>query len=140
MKLRLSLALAALLISSAAHAQVAAPGNQFSEVVPNNTTGVLVAAGAHLVLGVQGTSLSATPTYIKLYDKVTAPACGTDTPTKRLMIPGASAATIGAAINYNFTAGVRFINGVGLCVTTGIGDADTTAPAATTFTLNVDFN
>jgi opacity protein-like surface antigen len=138
--MKLRLALAALLLATAAHAQVAAPGNQFSEVVPNNTTGVLVAAGAHLVLGVQGTSLSATPTYVKLYDKLTAPTCGTDTPTKRLMIPGASAGTIGAAINYNFTAGVRFVNGIGLCVTTGIGDSDTTAPAATTFTVNIDFN
>jgi hypothetical protein len=111
------------------------PGN---EIAPNNTTGINLKASAGTVYGIQLGSISANPAYLKLYNKATAPTCGTDTPVKRLIIPANS--TPGAGSNISFSGGVSFTNGIGYCVTTGITDADTTAPAANTFLINIDWN
>lgn len=122
--------------------QVATVGQGASSagaVVPNNTTGVLVASGQRTIYGAEVGGLTTTAAFLKIYDKATAPACGTDTPIKRLVIPGASATTIGGSQSYQFIVGINIALGLGYCITTGIADADTTAPAATTYVVNIDY-
>lgn len=132
-------ALAATAIVGLAHAQQPAAGRMSSAIVPNNTTGVLLKGGSGFVYSIQVGGIGAAPAYLKLYDKATAPTCGTDTPVKRLIIPAASTAANGEDASHPFPFGIRFELGIGYCVTTGIADNDTTAPAASTFIVNIDW-
>ena len=121
-----------------ARAQVPTNGaRQSGTIVPNNTTGVNLKASQGIVIDVVVSSISATPAYLKFYDKATQPVCGTDVPVKRVLIPGSTA---GLTTAVPFPVGVRFTLGIGYCVTTGIADNDTTAPAASTFLVNIDWN
>lgn len=61
--------------------------------------------------------------YFKLYDKATAPTCGTDTPVWTIAIKEGDAVTLSAL-------GLMFSNGIGFCLTGGIADSDNTAAAA----------
>jgi hypothetical protein len=109
-------------------------------MVPNNTTAVVVKGSAGTLYGIQVYGISATPAYVKFYNATSA-TCGSGTPVKRLMIPAASTAALGAGSNITFgVQGVAFGTGITYCVTTGITDADTTAPAANTFLVNVDYD
>jgi hypothetical protein len=108
-------------------------------IVANNTTAVVVKASAGTLYSIQMSGIGSAPAYLKLYNATSA-TCGSGTPVKRLMIPAASTAANGGGSNIDFgAAGVKFGTGITYCVTTGIGDADTTAPAASTFLVNVDY-
>jgi hypothetical protein len=108
-------------------------------IVPNNTTAVVVKASAGVLFGVQLASINAAPAYLKLYNATSA-TCGSGTPIKRLMIPAASTAANGNTRDVSFGAGgLAFSTGITYCVTTGIADADTTAPTAANFLVNVDY-
>jgi hypothetical protein len=137
--IKATLALTLALLACPAHAQTAVPAVPSGAIAPNNTTGVLLKGGSGTVWGVELGTIGAAPAYLKLYDKTTAPTCGTDTPVKRLIIPAAATAANGAAQHIGFPAGIRFTLGIGYCVTTGIADNDTTAPAAATFLINIDW-
>lgn len=109
-------------------------------IAANNTTAVVVKASAGTLYGVQLAGIGSAPAYLKIYNATSA-TCGSGTPVKRLMIPAASTAANGAGSNITFgPMGVAFGTGITYCVTTGIGDADTTAPAASTFLVNLDWN
>lgn len=108
-------------------------------IAANNTTAVVVKSGATTLYGVQMAGLGSAPAYLKLYNATSA-TCGSGTPVKRLMIPAASTAANGAGSNINFgPVGVAFGTGLTYCITTGITDADTTAPAASTFLVSLDY-
>lgn len=101
----------------------------------NNSTNLKASAG--VVHAVQVFGIGAAPAYLKLYDKATAPTCGTDTPVKVIMIPAASTAANGAgAVQILDT---QFSTGIGYCVVTGIANNDNTSPAAATFVNNIDW-
>jgi hypothetical protein len=73
--------------------------------------------------------------YLKLYDKATAPTCGTDVPKWTLPIPfGAS--NSGGGFVLPLADGVQFQLGLGFCITAGIADNDT-ANAATGIVVNL---
>jgi hypothetical protein len=107
-------------------------------IVPNNTTAVVVKGSAGTLFGAQIYGIGAAPAYLKIYNAATA-TCGSGTPVKRLMIPAAATAANGAGSNVTFGPGLAMGTGITYCVTTGIADNDTTAPAAATFLVNVDF-
>ncbi len=108
-------------------------------IAANNTTAVVVKAAAGTLYGVQVYGLGSAPAYLKIYNATSA-TCGSGVPVKRIMIPAASTAANGAGSNIAFgTSGVAFGTGITYCVTTGIADNDTTAPAAATFLINVDW-
>lgn len=110
-----------------------------SEIVPANTTAVVVKSGAGTLYGVQVYNINAAPLYLKFYNATSA-TCGSGTPVKRLMIPAASTAANGAGSNVSFgTSGVNFSTGLTYCVTTGIADTDTSAPTAANTLVNVDY-
>lgn len=107
-------------------------------IVANNTTAVVVKASAGTLFGVQVYGIGSAPAYLKIYNATSA-TCGSGTPVKRLMIPAASTAANGAGSNITFGPGLAMGTGITYCVTTGITDADTTAPAASTFLVNLDY-
>lgn len=108
-------------------------------IVANNTTAVVVKASAGTLYGAQLYGIGSAPAYLKIYNATSA-TCGSGTPVKRLMIPAASTAANGAGSNISFgDVGVDFSTGITYCVTTGIADADTTAPAASTYLVNLDW-
>jgi hypothetical protein len=109
----------------------------YTAIVPNNTTGVLVGtAGQHTVYAITAFNNSATIAYVKFYDTATAPTCGSGTVVYHGLIP---ANTSGAGFVNPVPVGVAFGSGIGYCITTGIADNDTTAPAASTYLINIEY-
>lgn len=120
-------------------AQVASTANgatPYKIIATASTNSNLISAGAHNVYSAQLGNNSANIAYLKLYNKATAPTCGTDTPVKTLIIP---ASTSGAGSNVTINIGASFSLGVGICVTSGIADNDTGAVAASAYAINIDY-
>ena len=107
-------------------------------IAANNTTSVVVNAAATTLYGIQVFGIGSAPAYLKLYNATSA-TCGSGTPVKRIMIPAAATAANGTGAVIPFSLGLRFSTGLTYCVTTGITDADTTAPAANTYLVNLDW-
>lgn len=93
----------------------------------NNTTGINAKNAAGQVYGWSITNTNASERFVKLYNKASAPAVGTDTPVITIVVP---AAGNGGVNNASFPTGIAFGTGVGYGITTGIADNDTGAPAA----------
>jgi hypothetical protein len=87
----------------------------------NKTVSIKGADGS--VFSIHAGNKAATPAYLRLYDKATAPGTG-DTPVFELMIPGNTA---GAGRESAFPKGLSFELGIGMRVTTGVADNDDTA-------------
>jgi hypothetical protein len=120
-------------------AQRTGGASMFRLVAANTNNSTLIAAGQRTLYSAQLGGIGAAPAYVKFYDKATAPTCGTDTPVKVLIIPAAATAANGNANNAVIPLGDQFVNGIGICVVTGIADNDNTAVAAATFLVNIDF-
>ena len=115
----------ALLLSTGAALCQSAPVKWLST---NTTNSTLVRAGSTILDSLAPINTTTTLYYLKLYNKVTAPTCGTDTPLWTVPVPyGASNSGGGVALP---TGGLLFPLGLGFCLTGGIADADTTAAAA----------
>lgn len=108
-------------------------GNVKSFIVLANTTSVPIITGNHWVTSIEVFNNSTTIAWLKLYDAATA-TCGSGTPVARYMIPGNTNGSGGIS---NYSIQDRYINGIVACVTTGIADADTSAPAGTTYVWQV---
>lgn len=94
----------------------------------NNT---LVRAGQNDLYSIIGYNARASFVYLKLYDKATAPAAGTDTPVLTFALP--ATATFAIPI-----PGLSFGLGLGYAFTTAAADADTGALTAADITaLNI---
>ena len=136
---RLFLILALLLLPTFASAQ-----NTFladakiqvkSYISVNNTTAVVIKATGGTVYSVDAFNNGASLAYVKLYNASTA-TCGTGTPQARYLIPyGASSA--GGGFNVSNINGDAYGAGIVMCITTGVADSDTSAPAANQFIVNV---
>lgn len=81
-------------------------------------------------------NVNAAARYLKLYDKASAPTVGTDTPVHTFMIPGNTA---GSGFALNIPAGIVFSTGIAFALTTGAGDSDTGAVAASEITVNIGY-
>lgn len=97
-----------------------------------NSTNVKATFGQVFALSLGSVSSSAA--YLKLYDKATAPTCGTDTPVARFPIPSL---TTGGVSNVAIPYGMSFFNGIGYCLTNGIADSNSGSVAASGFTVNI---
>jgi hypothetical protein len=95
-----------------------------------NSTSVKGSAGD--LFRIEGYNAKASPVYLKLYNKATAPTCGTDTPVMTRYVPASSYFTI------DFSDPLYFATGIGYCLTGAAADADTTALVASdVLALNV---
>ncbi len=99
----------------------------------NNSTSLKGSAGT--VYAIQTGSIAASaPYYLKLYDKATAPTCGTDTPVGVFLVPPTNSGN-----NVSVVVGKAFTLGIGYCVVTGIANSDNTAVPAATVLVNIDY-
>ena len=109
-----------------------------STIAANNTTAIVIVTGAHQLYNVSGFSISAaTPVYAKFYN-ATSQTCGTGTPVWRVLVP-ASGAAAGSGVVFTNDNGLAFGTGIVMCITAGIADNDTTAPAASSYIVNVAY-
>lgn len=108
-----------------------------SNIVAANTTSVAVCASACRLYGIRAYNIGASnPVYIKLFNTAQASVtCGTPTPNERHVVP-ASGGTSGAGVVMDDPNGVYYSTALTYCVTGGIADNDTTAPAASTSIVN----
>lgn len=105
-----------------------------SAIGANTDNATLVKAGTVKVASISVCNINAAVRYLKLYNKATAPTCGTDVPVTRLVMP------INGCTSYNLGGGnsqAGFALGLGYCMVTGITDASTTAVAASEQLVNI---
>lgn len=129
MKRYILAALAMLLFAGAPASAQYAPRHYLSAATNNAT---LVLGRAAVVGMVQATNTTAVVYYLKLYNKATAPTCGTDVPVLTVALPVAP----GALPPIEPAAGMLFPLGVGMCITANAADNDNTA-AVTGITVNI---
>lgn len=100
-----------------------------------STNSTLVKAGATVLYGYNLTnSTAATVQFIKLYNKATAPTCGTDTPAFTLTVP-ANSSTV-----WSTDIGLYFPLGLGYCITAGVAESDSAIAAADGVVGHIDTN
>lgn len=100
----------------------------------DNATSVKASAGQVYHIDVFNNSTNIA--YLKLYNKATAPTCGTDTPVARYLIP-ANASGTGAVIE--ISNGLSFSTGIGYCLVTGIADNDDTGVSANAYLIDIGY-
>lgn len=106
-----------------------------STIAANNTTSVAVKASAGNIYGISVFNNSGTIAYLKIYDAAQgSTTCGSGTPSQRILIP---ANTSGAGAVIEYPLGVSYATAITRCVTTGIADNDTSAPAASAYIINI---
>lgn len=111
-----------------------ASGAKLISAATTNATSVKASAGQ--VYGWFISNTNASPRYMKLYNKASAPTVGTDVPVMVILIPGNTA---GAGAVVEFSMGIPFATGIALALTTGVADADTGAVAANEIVINLLF-
>lgn len=95
-----------------------------------STNGALVVTGTSGLQALYATNIGATAAFVKLYNKATAPTVGTDVPEMIITVPAAVSGVPGSVeISPGFN-GYRFALGLGIAITGGSADTDTTAVAA----------
>lgn len=110
-----------------------------STIAANNITAIVIKSTGGNVYSVDAFNNSTTIAYIKLYNAVsTSVTCGSGTPQARYMIPFGSSSS-GGGFNISNINGDSYGLGIVLCITTGIADNDTSAPAALTYIVNVHY-
>ena len=95
-----------------------------------NTNGALILTGTSSVHSLWATNEGASPAYVKLYNKATAPTVGTDIPEMIIPVPAAAAGVPGVVNpNMGFIP-FRFALGLGIAITRNAVYTDTTAIGA----------
>lgn len=125
---QIALAVALASLSTQALAQQAAPVHFISSAGTNST---LVKAGSGRVTSIVTGNNNASAAWLKLYDKATAPTCGTDTPVNTFLV--VTQQTLAIPLGEE----KLFLNGIGFCITLLIADSDTTAGPAN-IVVNMD--
>jgi hypothetical protein len=103
----------------------------------NNATNIKNSTGK--IFGITVSNIGATPVYLKLYNKASAPAPATDNAliVKRIMIPGN---TTGAGNNIPVpSVGLDFSTGISYAVVTGISDTNNGSVNASEVIINIDW-
>jgi hypothetical protein len=94
------------------------------------TNGQLVLTGTSGLQALFASNTGAGAAYVKLYNKATAPTVGTDTPAMLIPVPAAVGGVPGTIQIIPGFNGYRFALGLGLAITGGAADNDTTAVTA----------
>ncbi len=102
-----------------------AAATPYSRTTTASTNAAVVKASAGTLFEISVSNVTATATFVKLYNKATAPTVGTDVPG--LTIPVAAGATLVMAFG---TMGKRFTAGIGIATTAAAPAADTAATVA----------
>jgi hypothetical protein len=90
-----------------------------------STNGALIVTSTQAVSAFFASNIGATPAYVKLYNKATAPTVGTDVPEMVITVPATGQIDVTPGFG-----GFRFPLGLGIAITGAAADSDTTAVAA----------
>lgn len=102
-----------------------------------STNATSVKASAGTITTITAVSMNETTvSYLKIYDKATAPTVGTDVPVLTIAVP---THLQGAGIVIPIPNGVTFSNGIAIAVTGGVADSDTTAVGADEVVINLTY-
>lgn len=99
-----------------------------------STNATLVKNSAGQIYTVICTNVNASPRYLKLFDKSSAPTVGTDVPVQNYMIPANSNGFVIA-----LPMPLQFTSGIGFAITTGIALTDSAAVAANEISVNIGY-
>lgn len=118
-------------VGSVTTAGTPTPPTNYSSNSAATTNGALIVTATTGVQAVFATNNGAGAAYVKLYNKATAPTVGTDVPEMLIPVPAALGGVPGvsAPIDCGFN-GLRFPLGLGIAITGGAADNDTTAVTA----------
>ena len=106
-----------------------APTNQFiNSIAGTNIASISTASTG--VSSIYTTNTGSTPAYIKLYNKATLPVLATDIPEMIIVVPAAVSGVPGVYTLPIGFSGLRFTSGLGIAITGGASDTDTTAVTA----------
>jgi hypothetical protein len=95
-----------------------------------STNGALILTGTSGMPTLWASNSGATAAFIKLYNKATAPVVGTDVPEMIIPVPAESGGVPGTVRIASGFQSFRFPLGLGIAITGGAADNDTTAVAA----------
>lgn len=111
-------------VSGTVTANIATPtASNINSAASTNATSVKASAGT--VYSITASNTAASPLYVKLYNKASAPTVGTDVPVLTIPVPA------GGVVNVPFgTTGHRLATGIALAITANAADSDTTAIGA----------
>jgi hypothetical protein len=118
--------------ASAATGGIASTTRLLSSAATTNATSAKVSAGR--LYAAHGYNAATGVRYLKLYNKASSPAVGTDTPVKTIALPPSCGFAFDWPVGYSFATGIAF------AITAASSDADTTAVAAGDILgLNLDY-
>lgn len=126
--------LGALQVAQNAHTNGGAIPYMLISAASTNATSLKASAGQ--IYTIAAMNLNASPRYLKLYNKASAPTVGTDTPLQVYMIPGNTA---GSGLTLSVPVGMEFGTGIAFAITTGIATSDTGAVAASEIVININY-
>ena len=102
-----------------------------------STNATLVKASAGTITTITAINLSEEDvSYLKIYDKASAPTVGTDVPVMTIPIPTNS---LGAGVTISIPNGITFSNVIAIAVTSLVADSDTTAILADEVIVNLTY-
>lgn len=100
-------------------------GTTYNVVTAASTNAAVVKGSAGALYELTVSNVTATPVFVKFYNKATAPTVGTDVPV--LTVPVAANAT--ESIQFG-TVGKHFATGIGIAATAGAAATDTAVAVA----------
>lgn len=101
----------------------------------NSTNATSAKGSAGRLHGYAVYNSNASPRYLKIYNKASAPTVGTDTPFWRVLIPA------GGGANVSFPSpGITLGTGIAWALTTGAADSDTGAVASNEIQVNITYS
>lgn len=103
-------------------------------LLTNDTNAVAVKGGVGVIGIITLCNDSATKFYFKMYNKATAPTLASDTPVMTVPVPANTNVMVDCG-----PWGIRLATGIAIAVVRGIGDTDTTAPAANDGVINMSY-
>ena len=109
--------------------------NVTSSVITATNTATVITTKAATLYGIEGANISLSTLFVKFYNAATA-TCGSGTPVSRYMIPSAGGLS-GSNISTFNPHGDIFVNGITMCIVTGLTDPNNIAPAAGAGIINV---
>lgn len=125
------------LVQPQAYASGGADAFSFITTTAANSTGRPIKAAAGQVYNLAMFNTSSTPVYGRLYNQTTTPASTDDANIKwRFVIPGSTA---GAGFVESFPLGLAFGTGVGIRLSAGVADTDTTVLSSSPTYGNVGY-
>lgn len=111
--------------------------NNGKVISAGSTNATSVVANAATIKFLTASNINASPRYLKIYNKASAPTVGSDTPVHTYLLPGNTA---GAGTNLPLPDGGLYLGtGFALAITTGATDADTGAVSANENIVNYSY-